>query len=276
MSHPSPNPARFAMRRVARPFLPFAILAALASGIATAEAGERRIVVSPDLNAPWVLGFEGAPRSSSGGGVRVGSRAPAVRPVPPAPRGSRSTGASRSGVQVMRRAAPPPRVETATLRSRSAARNGFHDRFLPTTVAYAGKERAGTIVIDTNERFLYLVGKNGQARRYGVGVGKPGFEWAGGHKITRKAVWPSWTPPKTMIMRERLEGRELPAFMEGGPANPMGARALYLGSSLYRIHGTNQPWTIGQAVSSGCIRMRNIDVTDLYERVGVGTRVIVR
>ena len=112
-------------------------------------------------------------------------------------------------------------------------------------------------------------------RRYGVGVGKAGFEWAGTNKITRKAEWPSWTPPKEMIARERKKGRELPPFMEGGPANPMGARALYLGSTLYRIHGTNQPWTIGQAVSSGCIRMRNEDVMDLYERVNIGAKVIV-
>ena len=116
---------------------------------------------------------------------------------------------------------------------------------------------------------------NGKARRYGVGVGKAGFEWSGTERITQKKEWPSWTPPKEMIERERLKGRELPAHMEGGPANPLGARALYLGSTLYRIHGTNQPWTIGQAVSSGCIRMRNEDVMDLYERVERGAKVIV-
>jgi lipoprotein-anchoring transpeptidase ErfK/SrfK len=148
-------------------------------------------------------------------------------------------------------------------------------QFLPQMVQYQGKEAPGTIVIDTPNRFLYLVMADGKARRYGVGVGKPGFEWAGTHTITRKTEWPSWTPPQEMITRESAKGHYLPAFMEGGPANPMGARAMYLGSTLYRIHGTNQPWTIGSNNSSGCIRMRNEDVTDLYERVNVGTRVIV-
>ena len=112
--------------------------------------------------------------------------------------------------------------------------------------------------------------------RYGVGVGKEGFSWTGTEKITQKKVWPSWRPPAEMIEREKKKGRILPAFMDGGPSNPLGARALYLGSTLYRIHGTNQPWSIGQAVSSGCIRMRNEDVEDLYTRVGIGTKVIVR
>lgn len=144
-------------------------------------------------------------------------------------------------------------------------------QFLPTVVDYDGGHKPGTIVIDTNARFLYLVQNDGTARRYGVGVGKPGFEWAGTHKITRKAEWPDWRPPAEMRKRRP----DLPTFMAGGPQNPLGARALYLGSTLYRIHGSNQPWTIGHAVSSGCIRMRNEDVTDLYERVRVGTRVIV-
>ncbi len=117
---------------------------------------------------------------------------------------------------------------------------------------------------------------NGQARRYGVGVGKPGFEWAGNHTVTRKAEWPDWHPPQEMIEREAAKGHFLPARMDGGPQNPLGARAMYLGSTLYRIHGTNAPWTIGYAVSSGCIRMRNEDVVDLYERVKVGTRVMVQ
>jgi lipoprotein-anchoring transpeptidase ErfK/SrfK len=148
--------------------------------------------------------------------------------------------------------------------------------FLPQEVSYDGGEAAGTIVIDTNQRFLFLVGEGGTARRYGVGVGKPGFEWAGEHKIAKKAEWPVWTPPEEMKIRVKAkEGRILPDRMEGGPDNPLGARAMYLGNSLYRIHGTNQPWTIGSAVSSGCIRMRNEDVVDLYERVKVGTRVIV-
>jgi lipoprotein-anchoring transpeptidase ErfK/SrfK len=147
--------------------------------------------------------------------------------------------------------------------------------FEPQIVSYSTQKAPGTVIIDTNEKFLYLVLDNGQARRFGVGVGKPGFEWAGTHKITRKAEWPDWRPPSEMIAREKKKGRDLPKFVEGGPQNPLGARALYLGSSLYRIHGTNQPWTIGRAVSSGCIRMRNEDVMDLYERIGVGTKVIV-
>ena len=145
------------------------------------------------------------------------------------------------------------------------------ERFLPRMVKYTGKEKPGTIIIDTNQRFLYLVQANGSAMRYGVGVGRPGFEWAGVHSVTRKAEWPDWRPPAEMLQRRP----DLPKFMPGGPTNPLGARALYLGSTLYRIHGSNEPWTIGQAVSSGCIRMRNEDVTDLYNRVGVGTRVIV-
>jgi lipoprotein-anchoring transpeptidase ErfK/SrfK len=144
-------------------------------------------------------------------------------------------------------------------------------KYLPQVVDYAGPHRAGTVVIDTPNKYLYLVQGDGKARRYGIGVGRPGFEWAGVKAITRKAEWPDWRPPAAMLQRRP----DLPRYMAGGPENPMGARGLYLGSSLYRIHGTNEPHTIGQAVSSGCIRMRNEDVTDLYERVRVGTRVIV-
>ncbi len=144
-------------------------------------------------------------------------------------------------------------------------------RFLPQIVDYSGPHRPGTVIIDTESKFLFLVEGNGRARRYGIGVGRPGFEWAGVKTITRKAEWPDWRPPAEMLKRRP----DLPRYMAGGPENPMGARALYLGSTLYRVHGTNEPHTIGQAVSSGCIRMRNEDVTDLYERVRVGTKVIV-
>jgi lipoprotein-anchoring transpeptidase ErfK/SrfK len=144
-------------------------------------------------------------------------------------------------------------------------------RFRKQEVAYDGRQAAGTIVIDTNQKFLFLVQPGGRALRYGIGVGRPGFEWAGLKTVTRKAEWPSWTPPSEMLKRRP----DLPRFMPGGPENPMGARAMYLGSSLYRIHGTNEPNTIGQAVSSGCIRMTNDDVTDLYERVRVGAKVLV-
>lgn len=138
-------------------------------------------------------------------------------------------------------------------------------------VSYDGRQRPGTIVINTSERRLYFVLSDGKAVRYGVGVGRPGFDWAGSQSITRKAEWPSWTPPAQMLKRRP----DLPRFMPGGPENPLGARAMYLGSTLYRIHGSNEPETIGQAVSSGCIRMLNEDVIDLYERVRVGTRVVV-
>ncbi|MTI18581.1 L,D-transpeptidase, partial [Rhodobacteraceae bacterium RKSG542] len=137
-------------------------------------------------------------------------------------------------------------------------------QYLPTTVAYNGGQKPGTIIIDTETRYLYLVERGGKARRYGVGVGRPGFEWAGTHRVTSKKEWPDWRPPAEMIKRQP----NLPSFMPGGPQNPLGARALYLGSTLYRIHGSNEPWTIGQAVSSGCIRMRNEDVIELYQMVG--------
>jgi lipoprotein-anchoring transpeptidase ErfK/SrfK len=138
-------------------------------------------------------------------------------------------------------------------------------------VDYSGKEGPGTIVIDTPNKFLYLVEGGGKALRYGIGVGRPGFTWSGVKTISAKREWPDWTPPAEMLVRRP----DLPRHMEGGPENPLGARAMYLGSSLYRIHGSNEPWTIGTNVSSGCIRMRNEDVIDLYGRVNVGTRVIV-
>jgi len=151
------------------------------------------------------------------------------------------------------------------------ARPPMDPRFLPQSVAYAGSEPPGTIVIDTPQHFLYLVETGGTARRYGIGVGRPGFTWAGVKTVSAKREWPDWRPPPEMLQRRP----DLPTFMAGGPENPLGARAMYLGSSLYRIHGSNEPWTIGTAVSSGCIRMRNEDVIDLYERVKVGTKVVV-
>jgi lipoprotein-anchoring transpeptidase ErfK/SrfK len=138
-------------------------------------------------------------------------------------------------------------------------------------VEYRGKEGAGTIVIDTPNKFLYLVLGEGRALRYGIGVGKPGFTWSGVKTISAKREWPDWTPPAEMLARRP----DLPRHMTGGPENPLGARAMYLGSTLYRIHGSNEPWTIGTNVSSGCIRMRNPDVIDLYGRVNVGAKVIV-
>jgi lipoprotein-anchoring transpeptidase ErfK/SrfK len=147
----------------------------------------------------------------------------------------------------------------------------LNPRYLKQEVPYEGKEAAGTVIINTPERLLYLVEGNGRALRYGIGVGRPGFTWAGVHSVTNKREWPDWTPPDDMLKRRP----DLPRHMEGGPENPLGARAMYLGSTLYRIHGSNEPWTIGTAVSSGCIRMRNEDVIDLYERVKVGAKVVV-
>jgi lipoprotein-anchoring transpeptidase ErfK/SrfK len=144
-------------------------------------------------------------------------------------------------------------------------------RFRRQEVAYIGSAAPGTIIVDTPDRFLFLVEPDGKALRYGIGVGRPGFEWWGVKRISRKAEWPDWTPPSQMLLRRP----DLPRHMEGGPNNPLGARALYLGSSLYRIHGTNEPSTIGHNVSSGCIRMMNEDVIDLYNRVPVGSKVIV-
>lgn len=141
-----------------------------------------------------------------------------------------------------------------------------------TEVAYKTKYKAGTIVVETSERRLYFVLGNGRAMKYGVGVGRDGFRWSGTHRLTRKAEWPGWTPPPAM--RKRVPG--LPKYMPGGPKNPLGARALYIGSTIYRLHGTAEPWTIGHAVSSGCIRLTNNDIVDLYNRAKVGARIVVR
>ncbi len=138
-------------------------------------------------------------------------------------------------------------------------------------VDYRSSEAPGTIIIDTPNTYLYLVLGNGKAMRYGIGVGREGFTWSGSQTITRKQEWPDWTPPEEMLQRQPY----LPRFMAGGPGNPLGARAMYLGSTVYRIHGTNAPGTIGSRVSSGCIRLTNEDVTDLYSRVHVGTKVVV-
>jgi lipoprotein-anchoring transpeptidase ErfK/SrfK len=149
---------------------------------------------------------------------------------------------------------------------------GWNDAIPKTTVSYAGKEKPGTIIIDTAERRLYYVLDEGRAMRYGIGVGRVGFTWKGVKTITLKKEWPSWTPPPQMLKRRP----DLPRHMVGGIENPLGARAMYLGSTLYRIHGSNEPETIGQAVSSGCFRMTNEDVVDLYDRVRIGTKVVVQ
>ncbi|RUU12707.1 L,D-transpeptidase [Mesorhizobium sp. USDA-HM6] len=143
-------------------------------------------------------------------------------------------------------------------------------------VDFSEAEPKGSIVINTAERRLYYILGDGKALRYAVGVGKEGLEWAGRDRISSKKTWPDWQPPAEMRSREATKGHFLPAHVEGGPNNPLGARALYIGNTLYRVHGTNQPWTVGQANSSGCIRMTNEDVIDLYDRVKIGTQIIVR
>jgi lipoprotein-anchoring transpeptidase ErfK/SrfK len=144
--------------------------------------------------------------------------------------------------------------------------------FQRTVVFYRTTEAPGTIIVSTSDRYLYVVQGNGRALRYGIGVGRDGFQWQGLLKISRKQEWPDWVPPPEMIERQPY----LPRFMAGGPGNPLGARALYLGATVYRIHGTNAPQTIGTAVSSGCFRLVNADVIDLYDRIPVGTKVVVR
>jgi lipoprotein-anchoring transpeptidase ErfK/SrfK len=163
-------------------------------------------------------------------------------------------------------AALPPEVRPETEPNKELA-----PRFRRTLVDYRTKEPAGTIIVDTSKTYLYLVVGDGKALRYGIGVGREGFTWSGVERVTRTLEWPDWTPPDEMIVRQPY----LPRFMAGGETNPLGARALYLGNTIYRIHGTNQPSTIGTFVSSGCIRLTNEDVMDLYRRVRVGTRVVV-
>ncbi len=144
-------------------------------------------------------------------------------------------------------------------------------KYLPAEVSYSSSEKPGTVIISTRKKYLYVVQEGGKAKRFGIGVGRRGFRWSGEEKVSRKAEWPAWHPPAEMRQREP----HLPVRMEGGEDNPLGARALYLGNTLYRIHGTHQPWTIGESVSSGCIRLRNEDVISLYDMVKVGAKVIV-
>jgi lipoprotein-anchoring transpeptidase ErfK/SrfK len=266
---------------MSRHLLPFIVITALGTVPAAAQVLAPQ-VLAPQVSAPQIYSqqveavpqapvrYAAAPRSEMGGGFveflfggGEPSRARRAMPADPhagqryevepglAPRGS-----LYGAPQGMQAAEPQRQMDP---------------RFEKQVVSYDGKHAPGTIVIDTPNRFLYLVQENGKAVRYGIGVGREGFRWSGVKSVTRKAEWPDWTPPPEMLKRRP----DLPRHMAGGPDNPLGARAMYLGSTLYRIHGSNEPWTIGTAVSSGCIRMRNEDVTDLYERVKVGTKVIV-
>lgn len=247
-----------------------AILAVLLAGQVNAQSryAERPpLVVSPDMSAPWVMQLQRAPAGRRVAAPveqrRVITRSKAVRvPV-------------QGQVRVNRRQAAP-NMRAVSVAPPPVKKMAMNPIYMPRDVSYQTSEKAGTIVIDTANKFLYHVQGNGQARRYGVGVGKEGMSWSGTEIVSNKRQWPSWHPPQEMRERElREKGRVLPAMMPGGPANPLGARALYLGSTLYRIHGTNAPWTIGTSNSSGCIRMRNEDVVELYENVSVGTKVVV-
>ena len=175
---------------------------------------------------------------------------------------------------------PAARPAVATDIVKVTVQKPVAEKFKRKVVRLVTDQKPGTIIVDTNNKFLYFVEGNNRATRYGIGVGREGFGWSGVVRVARKAEWPDWTPPKQMIARERAKGHIIPPFMKGGEDNPLGARALYLfrpkgGDSGFRIHGTNQPWSIGQNMSSGCIRMMNKDVTHLYSRVPVGTKVIV-
>jgi len=239
------------------------LTALLASALGTGSAMAAPLSLQPQTFDPLARPVAGdardaryaaAPRSGHGGGFiefLFGGQGMA----PPDPYAAR--------YQQMARGEPPEWAE--------ARRAEADPRFRRQVVDYGGTERPGTIIIDTPRRFLFLVQDGGHAVRYGIGVGRPGFTWAGVKQVSAKREWPDWTPPDEMLKRRP----DLPRHMAGGVENPLGARALYLGSSLYRIHGSNEPWTIGTAVSSGCIRMRNEDVIDLYGRVNVGTKVVV-
>jgi lipoprotein-anchoring transpeptidase ErfK/SrfK len=237
--------------------------ALLASALGTGSAMAAPLSLQPQTSDPLARPVAGdardaryaaAPRSGHGGGFiefLFGGQGMA----PPDP--------DAAHYQQTARGEPPEWAE--------ARRTEADPRYQRQVVDYDGAEKAGTIIIDTPRRFLFLVQDGGHAVRYGIGVGRPGFTWAGVKQVSAKREWPDWTPPEDMLKRRP----DLPRHMAGGVENPLGARALYLGSSLYRIHGSNEPWTIGTAVSSGCIRMRNEDVIDLYGRVNVGTKVVV-
>ena len=246
------------------------------------DAGQAWPAAAPTRQPPTrVVARASAPRAASagryGGGfiellVTGGAPGPGIARTAAPPLAQTPSGYAMrpmTAAPLVRMRAAPNLVAYAP--SEPAPRREIDPRFRRQEVDYNGPHKPGTIVIDTPNKFLYLVEADGRALRYGIGVGRPGFEWSGVKSISRKAEWPDWTPPPEMLLRRP----DLPGHMDGGPANPLGARAMYLGSSLYRIHGTNEPGTIGTNVSSGCIRLTNDDVTDLYDRVRVGSKVVV-
>lgn len=224
--------------------------ALLASALGTVSAFADPLRLSPDNPAPVRVA---AAQSNLGGGFLE----------------FLSTGGNQSAPS--RTANSPAQALYTPAEQEQGSRYAADPRYARQLVDYDGRERPGTVIIDTPQRFLFLVQGDGKAMRYGIGVGRPGFTWAGVKHISQKREWPDWRPPDEMLRRRP----DLPRYMAGGPENPLGARAMYLGDTLYRIHGSNEPWTIGTQVSSGCIRMRNEDVIDLYNRVKVGTKVVV-
>src|SRR6478752_1058150 len=198
-------------------------------------------------------------------GQTLGQYSPTAQAYPPYPASARDDDSTRDpSIGAAEPLPPEMRPETGPVKQ-------LPPQFRRTLVDYGTKEPVGTIIIDTPNTYLYLVLGDGKALRYGIGVGREGFTWAGVEKVSKMAEWPDWNPPEEMIVRQPY----LPRFMAGGEGNPLGARALYLGNTVYRIHGTNQPSTIGHFVSSGCIRLTNPDIEDLYNRVNVGTRAVV-
>jgi len=198
-------------------------------------------------------------------GQTLGQYSPTAQAYPPYPASALEDDSTRDpSIGAAEPLPPEMRPETGPVKQ-------LPPQFRRTLVDYGTKEPVGTIIIDTPNTYLYLVLGDGKALRYGIGVGREGFTWAGVEKVSKMAEWPDWNPPEEMIVRQPY----LPRFMAGGEGNPLGARALYLGQTVYRIHGTNQPSTIGTFVSSGCIRLTNDDIADLYTRVRVGTRVMV-
>lgn len=244
------------------------IVSAGGAGASDRYATRPPVLVSPDLSAPWVMQLQNRDTRRTVPAMRRQMREVQIQP-------SRQTRQLATGPGQQQGLNTYRTLAATGAPAQRPARQEIDPKFLPQQVEFDAGYAPGTIVINSADKFLYLVQGNGQARRYGVGVGKEGMGWSGTESVTRKAEWPDWRPPSEMIARERAKGRDLPSFMSGGPANPLGARALYLGSTLYRIHGTNAPWTIGTNVSSGCIRLRNEDVVDLYERVNVGAKVVV-
>jgi lipoprotein-anchoring transpeptidase ErfK/SrfK len=234
--------------------------ALLASALGTVSAQAQLMPVDPNASNSYAARYAApasqAPRGGMGGGfIEAIFGGGGYAPTP------------RSAYAYPAEPQYAPRDEV----QREGMRHEMNPMYRRQVVDYDGGERPGTIIIDTPKRFLYLVQEDGKAMRYGIGVGRPGFTWAGVKQVSAKREWPDWRPPDEMLRRRP----DLPRYMAGGPDNPLGARAMYLGNTLYRIHGSNEPWTIGTQVSSGCIRMRNEDVIDLYERVKIGTKVVV-